>query len=62
MIHHTQAVGAARVARWPEIEAIAFCTRDQSVCYLYPHHLGREIRQSAETTNIFNSRGGRFGG
>ena len=36
MIHHTGAAGAARVARWPEIGAIALWTRDQSVCYLYP--------------------------
>ena len=53
MIHHTQSVGAARVARWPEIEAIAFCPRDQSLRYLYPCLPGREIRQSAEITNIF---------
>ena len=53
MIHHTQAVGAARVARWPEIGGIAFRIRYQSLRYLYPCLPGREIRQSAETTNIF---------
>ena len=54
MIHHTETAAAAKGARWPKIGGIAFRTRYQSVRYLYPHHLGRGMRQSAEITTMFH--------